>query len=190
MSARSRSLFLIALSAVAALATAAEQKISIGSVAPNFDLPVLGAKQHLALSNLRGHVVLLDFWASWCGPCRQSFPLYDQLRAELPPGDFTVLAVNLDETPEAPRAFLDEHPVHYSSLADPSGKVAQDFGLVGMPSSFVLDRNGVVRARHAGFKPQDIDDLRKEILGLIAEPQGATPESLGQIVRPNPSDGN
>ena len=183
-----KSFILIALSAFAAITAAAEPKISVGSAAPNFDLPVLGAKQHLALSNLRGHVVLLDFWASWCGPCRQSFPLYDQLRAELPPGDFTMLAINLDETPDAPRAFLDEHPVHYSSLADPSGKVAQDFGLVGMPSSFVLDRNGVVRARHAGFKPQDIDDLRKEILGLIAEPRGATLESVGVVVHPAPED--
>jgi peroxiredoxin len=142
--------------------------VDIGRPAPAFQLPVFGAKdRHLALNDVRGKVVLLDFWASWCGPCRQSFPLYEKLRAEMPAADFTLLAINLDEMTDAPQTFLSEHPVQYTSLADPAGEVAKAYGLLGMPSSYVIDRDGIVRARHIGFKPDDIEPLRKEILGLI-----------------------
>jgi peroxiredoxin len=163
-----RTLILAALFAFAGVASAASHLIEIGTPAPAFDLPVFGSKHgHMALADLRGKVVLLDFWASWCGPCRQSFPLYEKLRAEMPARDFTLLAINLDEMADGPTAFLEEHPVKYTSLADPAGEVARQFGLIGMPSSFVIDRDGVVRARHTGFKPQDIDALRNEIHELI-----------------------
>lgn len=141
----------------------------VGNPAPAFDLPVFGAEsRHVALESLRGKVVLLDFWASWCGPCRQSFPLYEKLRGELPARDFTLLAINLDEMADGPAAFLYEHPVSYTSLADPAGDVAKKFGLIGMPTSFVIDRDGIVRSRHTGFKPQDIEVVRGEIRDLIA----------------------
>jgi peroxiredoxin len=163
-----RTMILAALLAFASTASAATHLIDVGAQAPSFDLPVFGKKgAHMALSDLRGKVVLLDFWTFCCGPCRQSFPLYEKLRAELPAHDFTLLAINLDEMADGPTAFLEEHPVGYTSLADPAGDVARQFGLIGMPSSFVIDRDGVVRARHTGFKPQDVDTLRKEIVDLI-----------------------
>lgn len=163
------------LLAGAASARAMQHPVDNGEPAPAFDLPVFDAvHKHIALSSLRGKVVLIDFWASWCGPCRQSFPLYDQLRAEMPARDFTLLGINLDEMIDGPRAFLEEHPVHYTSVADPLGDVARSFGLIGMPSTFLIDRNGVVRAHHTGFKPRDIDALRKEILDLINEGAATT----------------
>jgi len=79
-----------------------------------------------------------------------------------------LLAINLDEMSDGPAAFLYEHPVSYTSLADPAGDVAKKFGLIGMPTSFVIDRNGIVRSRHTGFKPQDIEVVRGEIRELIA----------------------
>jgi thiol-disulfide isomerase/thioredoxin len=161
-------LLAIAIAAVTATAWATVHMIDIGTPAPKFDLPVFGnAHRHIALDSLRGKVVMIDFWASWCGPCRQSFPLYEALRKELPAKDFTLLAINLDEMIDGPSAFLEEHPVGYASVADPEGDVAKQFGLIGMPSSFVLDRDGIVRARHTGFKPKDVDELRREITDLI-----------------------
>ncbi|HET7065943.1 MAG TPA: TlpA disulfide reductase family protein [Rudaea sp.] len=154
---------------VACATTHAAVETVVGKPAPAFELPVLGSEsRHIALESQRGKVVLLDFWASWCGPCRQSFPLYEKLHGELPAQDFTLLAINLDEMADGPAAFLFEHPVSYTSLADPAGDVAKKFGLVGMPTSFVIDRDGIVHSRHTGFKPQDIDALRSEIRGLIA----------------------
>jgi thiol-disulfide isomerase/thioredoxin len=142
----------------------------VGKPAPTFELPVFGSESsRIALQSLRGKVVLLDFWASWCGPCRQSFPLYEKLHGELPAEDFTLLAINLDEMTDGPAAFLYDHPVTYTLLADPTGDVAKKFGLIGMPTSFVIDRDGVVRSRHTGFKPQDIEVVRGEIRELIAD---------------------
>ena len=158
------------LFAGAAGAPAAQKPLDVGAPAPSFDLPVVGNNQkHLALADLHGKVVLLDFWASWCGPCRQSFPLYEKLRGELPQQQFAVLAINLDEMADAPSAFLAEHPVGYASLADPAGEVARQFGLIGMPSSFIIDRDGVVRARYTGFKPEDIAVIRKEVNELLGK---------------------
>ena len=176
---------MLALALLAGAGQAATPKLPVGSAAPHFDLPVFAtADRHFALETLRGRVVLLDFWASWCGPCRQSFPLYEALRKEMPARDFALLAINLDEMADGPKAFLEEHPVHYTSLADPAGEVARQYGLIGMPTSFLIDRDGVVRARHTGFKPQDIDALRKEIRDLIAETHESALEPL--VVRPAP----
>jgi len=177
-----RLLFAIATIVAASAARAAPHMIEIGTPAPKFDLPVFNdPHRHIALDSLRGKVVLLDFWASWCGPCRQSFPLYEALRKEMPAQDFTLLAINLDDMIDGPKAFLEEHPVGYTSVADPDGDVAKQFGLIGMPSSFVLDRDGIVRARHAGFKPKDIDEVRKEILDLISA-KPATPATSERSV--------
>jgi thiol-disulfide isomerase/thioredoxin len=164
-----RTLAMLAMLVAAGAASARPHMIELGTPAPAFDLPVFNnAHRHVALDSLRGKVVLLDFWASWCGPCRQSFPAYEALRKEMPAGDFAVLAVNLDEMIDGPAAFLEEHPVGYTSVSDPLGDVAKKYGLIGMPSSFVLDRDGIVRARHIGFKPNDLDELRREIRALIA----------------------
>ena len=164
-----RLLFALLLAATTA-APAAQPAIEIGTKAPSFDLPLLGNSQkHMTLADLQGKVVLLDFWASWCGPCRQSFPLYEKLRTEMANTDFAMLAINLDEMADAPSAFLAEHPVGYASLADPAGEVARQFGLIGMPSSFIIDRDGVVRARYTGFKPEDIAVIRKEVNELLGK---------------------
>ena len=141
------SVFVMFAACACAAAHAAVETV-VGNPAPAFELPVFGSEsRHITLESLRGKVVLLDFWASWCGPCRQSFPLYEKLHGELPAQDFTLLAINLDEIADGPAAFLFEHPVSYTSLADPAGDVARKFGLIGMPTSFVIDRDGIVRSR-------------------------------------------
>ena len=140
-----------------------------GAMAPDFHLPQLGKDAPLGLHDVRGKVVLVDFWASWCGPCRESLPQYQKLYTELSRDDFEIVAVNLDEELADAKKFLAAHPVTYPVVLDPAGDVPKSFGLIGMPTSYLVDRNGVVRLRNQSFKPQDIDTLRAEIAKLAKE---------------------
>lgn len=163
------------LATAAALLAAAAPVMAVepGAAAPGFRLPAIDSAQQVSLTDYRGKVVFVDFWASWCSPCRQSLPLYDKLRTDYASGDFAILAISLDEDVADAKAFLAEHPVKYTTLQNPQGDVAKAFDLKGMPSSYVIDRDGIVRARHIGFEPKDIDALKKEIDGLVAVPAHA-----------------
>ena len=164
----------LALAAVFFAAAAPILAVEPGAPAPAFRLPTFDSAAPVSLADLRGKVVFVDFWASWCSPCRQSLPLYDKLRTDYAAGDFAILAISLDEDVADAKAFLAEHPVKYTTLQNPQGDVAKAFDLKGMPSSYLIDRDGVVRARHIGFEPKDIDALKKEIDGLVAAPAHAS----------------
>lgn len=158
---------LILLSLLTTAAGAAEQP------APNFRLPLLDRSAELSLAEHRGNVIYLDFWASWCGPCRKSLPLLNQLREDLRQqgvADFEILAINLDDEAAAGLAFLQEFPVAYPTLHDASGNTAQAYNLRGMPTSYLIDRNGLLRGTHQGFKPADIEGIRSAIYTLLQEP--------------------
>lgn len=141
--------------------------VSAGEMAPNFKLPGIKTGKLTSLKRYRGKVVYLDFWASWCGPCRQSLPMLNELRKELKASGFEVVAVNLDEDVADAKAFLKQFPVSYPILLDPKGKVPQKYELPGMPTSFLIDRKGKVRNVHIGFKKQDIKKIRKEVISLL-----------------------
>jgi len=137
--------------------------IDVGATAPDFTLPTLGVMGPVKLSSLRGKIVLVDFWASWCAPCREAMPQYEKLYYQARHDDFEIVAVNLDELREDAVDFLAVHPVTFPVALDPAGSVPPTFGLVGMPSSYLLDRNGVVRLRYQGFKAKDLKALREQI---------------------------
>ena len=162
-----------ALAVALLTASVAAHAIEPGAPAPGFRLPAFADGQQVSLADMRGKVVFVDFWASWCSPCRQSLPLYDKLREHYAPADFTIVAIGLDEDVADAKAFLAEHPVKYTTLQNPQGDVAKAFDLKGMPSSYLIDRDGIVRARHVGFEAKDIDALRKEIEGLLGKPAPA-----------------
>ena len=141
----------------------------MGDTAPPVILPALSTDGDLSLKSLRGKVVYLDFWASWCGPCRVSFPLLEKLRDEMGPSGFEVFAISVDEVEAEARQFLTELPVSYPVVRDGTGATPQVFGILGMPTGYLIDREGVVREVHEGFRKSDIEKLRAAVIELLGE---------------------
>jgi cytochrome c biogenesis protein CcmG/thiol:disulfide interchange protein DsbE len=130
----------------------------IGSQPKDFELPRLelaaagGApKKALKLSDLAGKAVLLDFWASWCGPCREQAPIVDRVSQELSGRGLVALGIVTDDEPDAARRFLAEHPVRYPSVVDEQRDAARAFGVQGLPTLVALDRSGRVVAVRRQF---------------------------------------
>lgn len=122
-----------------------------------------------ALEAQRGKVVLVDFWASWCGPCRLALPAYEALRQEYGASGFEVIAVDVDQHPRDGEAALRRLRLSYPQVADARGELAERYAVAGMPSSYLVDRHGVVRQIHVGFEKQDIEPLRKAVAQLLEE---------------------
>ncbi|MEQ1739851.1 MAG: TlpA disulfide reductase family protein [Methyloglobulus sp.] len=141
----------------------------VGQPAPQFTLPTLQADQPTALKQYAGKVIYLDFWASWCAPCRTSFPLLNKLHEKLKAQGFEVVAVNLDEDKANAEKFLKEFPVSFTVLRDAKGEWADQFVVESMPTSFILDKQGVVQNIHHGFASDDIKELEEKITKLLAQ---------------------
>ena len=107
-----------------------------------------------------GRVVLVDFWASWCGPCLRSFPWMNELVDDLEADGLTILAINVDSDRAAADRFLDENPARFPVVFDPQGTYATQFDVVAMPSSFLVNRDGLVVHRHRGFRTKDAERYR------------------------------
>jgi thiol-disulfide isomerase/thioredoxin len=157
---------LLALLAVFAFALTGAA-LQSGQRAPAVAGARLDGQGQLSLAGLRGKVVYLDFWASWCKPCALSLPTLDGFRKEFPAKDFAVLAINVDNDPKLARTFLSRRPVGYPSLFDPEGKLPVKYGVETMPTSFLIDREGVIRRVHKGFRKEDVPELRRAIQELI-----------------------
>jgi len=138
--------------------------------APYLTLPELGGGGTVSLEQIRGKVVYVDFWASWCGPCRKSMPLYETLYRETGSEHFEILAVNLDEDPDDATKFLQQHPVSYLVLSDPAGTTAEAWGLKAMPTSFLLNTSGEVVKAYPGFESSHIEEIRNDIEALLHQP--------------------
>ena len=124
-------------------------------------------KDKLRLSNLTGKVVYLDFWASWCGPCRKSFPWMNKINKRYSSDDFVVISVNLDEDIKAAKKFLGKYPAQFSVTYNPDGDIAEQYKVMGMPSSYLIDRNGNIAATHIGFFNKKIKGYEQQIEQLI-----------------------
>ncbi|WP_348672714.1 TlpA disulfide reductase family protein [uncultured Abyssibacter sp.] len=149
-------------------ATFAAQAVEIGQVAPETRGQRLLYEQSLDIKELRGKTVLLDFWASWCGPCKQSLPMLDQMRTDLVaagyPDMFEIVAVNLDEDPDAAKKFLKRYPVGYPVISDPEAELATLYKIPTMPTSFLIDPQGVVVWRHEGFRASELSEIRRRLV--------------------------
>lgn len=138
------------------------------SAIPNFTLPLLNQSEKVSLSQYHGKVVLIDIWASWCGPCRVSFPLYDQLYKELKSKGFVILAINTDTDLEKANRFLSETYVSYPVLSDPDGRVVSQFNPSTMPYALLLDRQGNIVSTHGGFYEDTFEsEIKPKVVELV-----------------------
>ncbi len=135
--------------------------VEIGRPAPPFKLPDLNGRE-ISLSQFKGKVVMLDFWATWCGPCRMTMPLLEKLQKEYP-SNMVLLAINLQETPGAVREYMREQNVNSQVLLDEQGSVGEAYGSAQIPMQVLVDKAGIVRFIQIGFDPRMTARLRGEI---------------------------
>ena len=149
---------------------------SVFAVEAGAALPQLSAarleepSQSLSLASLRGSVVYVDFWASWCVPCRLSMPVLDALYRDNHARGFVVVGINKDVSGEDARRFLKKVPVSFPLVSDAQDAAARAFEVKTMPSGYLVDRKGVVRIVHRGFTEETAAELRKEVEALLKEP--------------------
>lgn len=133
--------------------------------APDFTLP--GVDAPVKLSDYRGDVVYVDFWASWCPPCRKSFPWMNDLHSEFAGSGLKIIAINLDSNEAEARKFLASTPALFDVAFDTRGKIATAFDVVGMPSSYIIDRDGNIVYTHIGFLSKDKKAIEERIARLL-----------------------
>ncbi len=136
--------------------------------APDFTLKS-NAGKNLRLSEYRGEVVMINFWAAWCALCRQEMPLLEELYAEYQPLGFTILGVNVEEDSTQARKMLSELPVSFPILFDSQSTVSKLYDVVAMPSTVLVDRDGNVRYLHQGYKPGYEEAYQQQVRALIRE---------------------
>lgn len=161
MASRLPGLFLLLL----ALLTTAEARES----APGFVGYDLQTGDQVSLADYRGKIVLVDFWASWCPPCLESLPAWEKLRKKMGPGDFEVIAINVDEDTDDGLRFLRDQLVSYPVLADPKGEIGKPYGVRSLPRYFVVDREGHIVSVYRRFKTGDEVRLEQEISALLEQ---------------------
>jgi len=161
-------LSLILLFSVSFAAIGSANAAADGGPAPDFTLKSLTGK-NMKLSELAGNVVLINFWASWCGPCREEMPLLNELHNRYEPLGFTVLGVNVEEDVNAAKGFLKNFPADFPVLLDNTNRVSRQYKVVAMPTTVVVDRDGNMRFLHQGYKSGDEAKYRQMVKKLVRE---------------------
>ena len=137
---------------------------------PAWELPLIANGEGVVTdSTYLGRVTYVDFWASWCGPCRLSLPALNRLSKEFDAADFGVVAISVDYVDEDALDFLKRYPVDYPVAIDKTGNSGRDFAVAGMPSGYLISRDGLIRKVHVGFRKGDEALLREQIQALIAD---------------------
>ncbi len=156
------------LAALALLAAVAAVGADANAPAPPFTLNEVGG-QSASLAQYKGQVVMLNFWATWCGPCQQEMPLLDQMYKKYKPAGFTLIGVNVDKDAPPVKQLLERKPVSFPVLLDPASQVSKAYHVDEMPSTVLIDRKGNVRFLHRGYKPGDENEYQDRIRQLIRE---------------------
>ena len=150
--------------AAAALASSGME----GQMAPDFVLKS-SSGENLRLSEYRGDVVMINCWATWCGPCRQEMPLLDELYARYQRVGFNLLGVNIDDDSQRAMRMVDELGIRFPVLFDERKEVSELYNVEAMPATILVDREGIVRYVHHGYKPGYEDRYLDQIRSLLRE---------------------
>jgi len=155
------------VAAIAAALSLPSFGLAIGEAAPPFALAT-ATGETVALERLRGKVVYVDFWASWCGPCKRSFPWMNALQKKYGAKSFEIVAVNVDRKRQDAERFLAQTPAEFTVVYDAAGTTPAAWGVKGMPSSYLVDAQGRVVAVEQGFRDDGAAALDAQILALLA----------------------
>jgi len=140
----------------------------LSGVAPNFELAAMDGGR-VSLADLKGQVVMVNFWATWCGPCRQEMPHLDALYQRYSSLGFTLLGVNVEKDSSGAGKYLAETPVTFPILFDPKNEVTAMYNVVAMPSTVLIDKNGNLRFIHHGYQPGYENEYQTQIRALLRE---------------------
>ena len=157
------------LAAASAVAATVAWPLERGAAAPPCSAPLLDGSRAISVADYRGKIVYLDFWASWCAPCRESFPFMNELQRDLAGRGLAIVAVSVDKAAEDARGFAASHPARFTLALDRTGTCPAAYQLPGMPTSFIIDRRGVIRAVHAGFRESDAAEIRHQLSEALNE---------------------
>ncbi len=141
----------------------------VGKKAVEFTLPDVSGGE-VALQSFRGKVVVLNFWATWCGPCREELPELDRVQEKFRKRGLAVVAVTVDNELENIRSFLKKYDLELQALWDRRKKVAEAYKVEKMPSSYLIDRNGVIRFVHLGYSAEELKRIEAEIDEMLGKP--------------------
>ncbi|MCA9531878.1 MAG: TlpA family protein disulfide reductase [Myxococcales bacterium] len=158
----------VALIVVAAALPARAASVSTGALAPEIGLTDLAGKP-VRLSDLKGKVVVVDFWATWCVPCRSELPVLQRLYERYRERGLVVVGVTVDQRIEHVRRFLKESPVSFPVVHDAEHAVAERYQPATMPSSYFIDKTGVIRHVQHGFRASDADAIEARIVQMLGE---------------------
>ena len=152
-----------------------------GTVAPDFTLQTLDGETQYQLSELKGQVVYLDFWASWCGPCRKAFPEVMELHKEYKDRGLEVLAISLDQAPGPAKKFIAQQGSQFPALFDAKKSAAVAYGVRSIPSTVIVDAEGKVAFSMIGFDPRKVGEIHELLDGLLPAEQAAPAASSEQM---------
>lgn len=156
------------LALLSCLSLSAATGNGVPAPAPDFRL-TNRAGGEIALSELRGQVVMINFWASWCGPCRQEFPALDQIYGKYKPMGFTMVGINVESEKADAERFLGARPVSFPILFDPDNSVSGSYGVSAMPTTVLVDRQGRLRWQHRAYKPGDEAKYIEQVRAMLKE---------------------
>ncbi|AEG01094.1 TlpA family protein disulfide reductase [Methylomonas methanica] len=143
--------------------------LEVGQKVPACRIFAYPNKVPIDFQSLRGQVVYIDFWASWCGPCAKSFPFMNSLHDQLKQNGLHIVAVNVDEDVADAEHFLQDLPASFQLGRDEESQCAKIFDVQAMPSTYLVDRKGIVRYVHLGFRGSEVETLRSQVEELLHE---------------------